>query len=208
MKRLLLILATTFTISTLSAQSFQEIAQREFEQFKQQTTAEFDNFRQKANAAYAEFLKHAWREMGLEQAIEPPKVDPPVQPVAPQIPPRDADKPINPKPLVFKGISRVDPPKVTPFPRYEIPEVKPDEEPFLLPMPFTFFGESCTVRLKPGTGEVKLPVPTNQYISDAWKPQFPDNADFDWQWKKIGNYNYLIPKENEEENEQNTTTNA
>ena len=61
MKRLLLILATTFTISTLSAQSFQEIAQREFEQFKQQTTAEFDNFRQKANAAYAEFLKHAWR---------------------------------------------------------------------------------------------------------------------------------------------------
>lgn len=169
MKRLLLILATTFTISTLSAQSFQEIAQREFEQFKQQTTAEFDNFRQKANAAYAEFLKHAWREMGLEQAIEPPKVDPPVQPVAPQIPPRDADKPLNPKPLVFKGISRVDPPKVTPFPRYEIPEVKPDEEPFLLPMPFTFFGESCTVRLKPGTGEVKLPVPTNQYISDAWK---------------------------------------
>jgi len=34
--------------------------------------------------------------------------------------------------------------------------------------------------------------------NEHWKPQFPDNADFDWQWKKIGNYNYLIPKENEE----------
>lgn len=172
MKRLLLLTVTIFTISTLTAQSiesFQERARREFEQFEQQNAAEYDNFRQRANATYAEFLKHAWREMGLEQPIKPPKIDPPVQPVAPQLPPREADKPINPKPLIFKGISRVDPPKVTPFPRYEIPEVKPEQEPFMLPMPVNFFGESCTVRLKSGVGEVKLPVPTNQYISEAWK---------------------------------------
>lgn len=172
MKRLLLLTVTIFTISTLTAQSFesfQERARREFEQFEQQNAAEYDNFRQRANATYAEFLKHAWREMGLEKPIKPPKIDPPVQPVAPQLPPREADKPINPKPLIFKGISRVDPPKVTPFPRYEIPEVKPEQEPFMLPMPVNFFGESCTVRLKPGVGEVKLPVPTNQYISEAWK---------------------------------------
>ena len=31
-------------------------------------------------------------------------------------------------------------------------------------------------------------------ISEAWKSKFPDNADFDWQWKKIGECNYLIPK--------------
>ena len=34
--------------------------------------------------------------------------------------------------------------------------------------------------------------------NEYWRPQFPDNADFDWQWKKIGKNNYLIPKENEE----------
>lgn len=172
MKRLTILLSAILAIGSLSAQrnlSFEERARKEFEQFKQQNTTTYDNFRQKANATYAEFLKHAWHEMGLEQALEPPKVDPPVQPVAPPPPQRDADKPIDPKPLVFKGISRIDPPKVTPFPRYDIPEVKPEQEPFLLPMPFTFFGESCTVRLKPGTGEVKLPVPSNQNISNAWK---------------------------------------
>lgn len=28
--------------------------------------------------------------------------------------------------------------------------------------------------------------------------QFPNNADFDWQRKKIGNYNHLVPKKIEE----------
>ena len=27
-----------------------------------------------------------------------------------------------------------------------------------------------------------------------WKEKFPDNADFDWQWKKIGKCNYLVKK--------------
>jgi hypothetical protein len=63
----------------------------------------------------------------------------------------------------------MDKPKVTPFPRYEIPEVTPEDEPFMLPMPIDYFGETCTIRLKPGTGEVKLPTATNELISDAWK---------------------------------------
>jgi hypothetical protein len=63
----------------------------------------------------------------------------------------------------------MDKPKVTPFPRYEIPEVTPEDEPFMLPMPIDYFGETCTIRLKPGAGEVKLPTATNELISDAWK---------------------------------------
>lgn len=31
--------------------------------------------------------------------------------------------------------------------------------------------------------------------NEHWRPKFPDNADFDWQWKKIGECNYLIPKD-------------
>ena len=37
-------------------------------------------------------------------------------------------------------------------------------------------------------------------ISEAWRPQFPNNADFDWQWKKSPcGISYLVPKENKEE---------
>lgn len=34
-------------------------------------------------------------------------------------------------------------------------------------------------------------------IPEYWKSHFPDNADFDWQWRRIGDCNYLVPKENE-----------
>ena len=33
-------------------------------------------------------------------------------------------------------------------------------------------------------------------ISKHWKPQFPDNADFDWKWKKFpSGTSHLVPKE-------------
>ena len=169
MKRLTFALSAILFTCTLSAQSFGDF-DKEFEQFKKQANTEYEDFRQRANAEYAEFLKSAWRELNLEEAIEPPKVDPPVQPIAPPQPERrEGNATINPKPLAFKGISRVEPPKVTPFPKYDIPKVEPNDEPFLLPMSFNFFGETCSVRLKPGTGEVQLPTASNQEISDAWK---------------------------------------
>ena len=31
----------------------------------------------------------------------------------------------------------------------------------------------------------------------SWKEKFPNNADFDWQWKQIGNCKHLVPKEEE-----------
>ena len=173
MKRLFITISALFIALSAAAQSpstdnFFEKARQEFEQFNQQSKKAYDDFRQRANATYAEFLKHAWKEVGMEEPIEPPKVDPPVQPVAPPLPPREADKPLNPKPLSFKSALPMNPPKVTPFPKYEIPKPEPKEEPFLLPMPVNYFGTTCNIRLKMGTGEVKLPIPDNNSVSTAW----------------------------------------
>ena len=173
MKRLFITISALFITLSAAAQSpstdnFFEKARQEFEQFNQQSKKAYDDFRQRANATYAEFLKHAWKEVGMEEPIEPPKVDPPVQPVAPPLPPREADKPLNPKPLSFKSALPMNPPKVTPFPKYEIPKPEPKEEPFLLPMPVNYFGTTCNIRLKMGTGEVKLPIHDNNSVSKAW----------------------------------------
>ncbi|MBQ5353251.1 MAG: hypothetical protein IIU64_02370 [Alistipes sp.] len=173
MKRAILTLVAILIALPLYAQnskeSFFERAQREFNEFKKKSNEEFDSFRKKANDDYAEFLKNAWREFGVEEPVAPPKIDPPVQPVAPPAPPRQADKPVSPRPLVFKDVKPMDAPKVTPVPKLEIPEVTPEEEPFMLPMPVNFFGATCTVRLKPGAGEVKLTSVSNETISNAWK---------------------------------------
>ena len=173
MRRVILSLTAIVVTLSLSAQqqteSFFERAQREFAAFKKQSNKEFESFRKKANEEYSEFLKHAWREFGVEEPIAPPKVDPPVQPIAPPEPPREADKPINPRPLVFKDIKPIDTPVVPPQPKLEVPEVTPEEEPFMLPMPFNFFGAKCTVRLKPGVGEVILASVSNETISNAWR---------------------------------------
>lgn len=31
-------------------------------------------------------------------------------------------------------------------------------------------------------------------IPDEFRDLFPNNADFDWQWKQFGNYRHLVPK--------------
>jgi len=66
------------------------------------------------------------------------------------------------------------------------------------PSPFRGFGgDKFVINFKDGRKVTTTNLWCGGHISKHWKSQFPDNADFDWQWKKIGNYNYLIPKEEE-----------
>ena len=67
------------------------------------------------------------------------------------------------------------------------------------PSPFRGFGgDKFVIKFKDGREVTTTNLWCGGHISEAWKPQFPDNADFDWQWKKIRGYNYLVPKENKE----------
>lgn len=67
------------------------------------------------------------------------------------------------------------------------------------PSPFRGFGgDKFVINFKNGRQVTTTNLWCGGHISEHWRPQFPNNADFDWQWKKIGNYNYLIPKEEEE----------
>jgi len=67
------------------------------------------------------------------------------------------------------------------------------------PSPFRGFGgDKFVIKFKDGREVTTTNLWCGGNISDAWKPQFPNNADFDWQWKKIRGCNYLVPKENEE----------
>ena len=61
-----------------------------------------------------------------------------------------------------------------------------------------FGGDKFVINFKNGRQVTTTNLWCGGHISDTWRPQFPDNADFDWNWKKIGNYNYLVPKENKE----------
>lgn len=61
-----------------------------------------------------------------------------------------------------------------------------------------FGGDKFVINFKDGRQVTTTNLWCGGHISKHWRPQFPDNADFDWQWKKIGNYNYLVPKEEEE----------
>lgn len=61
-----------------------------------------------------------------------------------------------------------------------------------------FGGDKFIIKFKDGREVITTNLWCGGEISEHWRSQFPDNADFDWKWKKIGNYNYLIPKENEE----------
>lgn len=66
------------------------------------------------------------------------------------------------------------------------------------PSPFRGFGgDKFIINFKDGRKVTTTNLWCGGHISDAWRPQFPDNADFDYQWKKIGECNYLIPKEEE-----------
>lgn len=62
-----------------------------------------------------------------------------------------------------------------------------------------FGGDKFVIKFKDGREVTTTNLWCGGHISEHWRPQFPDNANFDWQWKKIGNCNCLIPKENEEE---------
>ena len=67
------------------------------------------------------------------------------------------------------------------------------------PSPFRGFGgDKFVINFKDGRKVTTTNLWCGGDISEHWRPQFPDNADFDWQWKKIGNSNYLIPKVIEE----------
>ena len=67
------------------------------------------------------------------------------------------------------------------------------------PSPFRGFGgDKFVINFKDGRKVTTTNLWCGGHISEHWKPQFPNNADFDWQWKKIGNCNYLVPKVIEE----------
>jgi hypothetical protein len=61
-----------------------------------------------------------------------------------------------------------------------------------------FGGGKFVIHFKDGREVTTTNLWYGGHISDYWRNYFPDNADFDWQWKNIGNYDYLVPKENEE----------
>ena len=58
-----------------------------------------------------------------------------------------------------------------------------------------FGGDKCVIKFKDGREVITTNLWCGGDISKYWRTKFPDNADFDWQWKKIGECNYLIPKD-------------
>ena len=66
------------------------------------------------------------------------------------------------------------------------------------PSPFRGFGgDKFVIKFKDGREVTTTNLWCGGHISEHWRPQFPDNADFDWQWKQIGNCRHLVPKEEE-----------
>ena len=66
------------------------------------------------------------------------------------------------------------------------------------PSPFRGFGgDKFVIKFKDGRQVITTNLWCGGNISDAWKSKFPNNADFNWKWKKIGNINCLVPKEEE-----------
>lgn len=59
-----------------------------------------------------------------------------------------------------------------------------------------FGGDKFVIRFKDGRTVTTTNLWCGGDISEHWKPQFPNNADFDWEWKNTGNSRYLFPKEN------------
>ena len=57
-----------------------------------------------------------------------------------------------------------------------------------------FGGDKFVIKFKDGREVITTNLWCGGHIPEYWRPQFPDNADFDWQWKRIGEYNYLISK--------------
>ena len=61
-----------------------------------------------------------------------------------------------------------------------------------------FGGAKFVINFKDGRVVTTTNLWCGGKIPNVWKPKFPNNANFDWQWKEIGNYSYFVPKEIEE----------
>ena len=59
-----------------------------------------------------------------------------------------------------------------------------------------FGGDKFVIRFKDGREITTTNLWCGGDIPSVWQDKFPNNADFDWQWKSIGNNRYLFPKEN------------
>ena len=57
-----------------------------------------------------------------------------------------------------------------------------------------FGGDKFVINFKDGRQVTTTNLWYDGQISEYWKYKFPNNADFDWQWKKIGECNYLVHK--------------
>ena len=68
------------------------------------------------------------------------------------------------------------------------------------PSPFRGFGgDKFVIKFKDGRQVTTTNLWCGGDISKHWKPQFPDNADFNWKWKKFpSGTSHLVPKETEE----------
>lgn len=64
------------------------------------------------------------------------------------------------------------------------------------PSPFRGFGgDKFVIKFKDGREVTTTNLWCGGNIDEYWKSQFPDNASFDWEWKKINNREYLFSKE-------------
>lgn len=68
------------------------------------------------------------------------------------------------------------------------------------PSPFRGFGgDKFIINFKDGRQVTTTNLWCGGDVPEAWKSQFPDNADFDWKWEKSPcGVSYLVPKETEE----------
>lgn len=58
-----------------------------------------------------------------------------------------------------------------------------------------FGGDKFVIRFKDGREVTTTNLWCGGDIPQVWQDKFPNNADFDWQWEKIGTGQYLVPKE-------------
>lgn len=62
-----------------------------------------------------------------------------------------------------------------------------------------FGGDKFVINFKDGRQVTTTNLWCIGDIPEYWKPQFPDNADFNWKWEKSPcGMSYLVPKETEE----------
>lgn len=58
-----------------------------------------------------------------------------------------------------------------------------------------FGGSKFVIRFKDGHEVTTTNLWCGGDIDEYWKQFLPDNANFDYEWKKLGENNYLVPKE-------------